>query len=1179
MGFDRAMNLFRLLLRNLAYYWRTNLAVLLGVVAATAVIGGAFIVGDSVRGSLRAMTLVRLHKVDFALSGGRFVREQLAADLSAQPEFQAEFEPAAPAIAMRGSLEFQQSADGTERTRRAGGVNVYGVDERLWQMLDTAGITVPTDNQLVLNARAAEQLSAKVGDDVSVWIEVPSAIPRDSLLGERDENSTEVALTVSAIIQDEHGAARFDLNPSQQLPLTAYVALGTLQAALGLDEVAATPREPVGMPARVNAIFVTAKQSTAAQSPDATAAALGLNRLTAQSLNLSDLALRLVKNESRGYVSLESEQMILEESFAHAAELVAQRLRATVSPVMVYLANEITNVSDPAKHSMYSVVAGIDFATLSASPFGPLEFVGTPPSEPLGPNDIIVNEWLAQDIAVQPGDKLHLKYHLVGSHGELPEEERDFTVRGILKLDGTPADDRGFTPYLKGVTDAKSFDDWDQPFPMQLERVTDRDDEYWDRYRATPKSFVALAAAQELWGSRYGKLTSIRVAPLPDKSVDETADMFSNELLRAVTPLDTRLMFNAVKWTGLQAASGTTDFSGLFIGFSFFLILSAAILISLLFRLGIERRASSIGLLTAIGLSPKSIRRLFLAEGLLVVVIGGLLGTLAAVAYAALMVHGLKTWWIGAIGTRFLDVYVTPQSLAMGFVISVVIATVVVLWSLRSLRKIAPRDLLAGQTETTLSASGIRRRARWAQWIALASAAGAIVLLLASLAGVVPAKEAFSGFSWQVVTFFLVGVLVLVASLAGLSAWLDADKSIAVRGTGLLGVARLAARNAARHRQRSVLTVGLIASATFVIVAIAAGRRNPAVEQPVMESGNGGYTLVGETTTPILYDLNTAAGREKLDLTANATDVDRSLIESTNVMSFRVQPGEDASCLNIYQTRLPTILGVPPAMIERGGFKFADTPAENPWTMLTLQHEDGSIPVLGDMNTLMYSLHKGIGQTIPVPNAEDPEYVLRIVGMLDGSVFQGVLLMSEENFQRLYPDRAGYEYFLIETPTQSAGQVSALFESALSPYGFDAERVAERLANFLAVQNTYLSTFLTLGGLGLLLGTLGLATVMLRNVLERRGEIALLRAVGFRNSSLSWLVLCENALLLVWGLIAGTIAASLAMAPHLRTTGADVPWATAIALLLGVFIVGMAAALFAVGEAIRTPLLSSLRSE
>src|SRR5437762_5085642 len=77
------MTLPRLLLRNLLFHWRGNLAVLLGVVVGTAVLTGALLVGDSLRGSLRALALDQLGWVDASLVTGRFFREELAKELPA----------------------------------------------------------------------------------------------------------------------------------------------------------------------------------------------------------------------------------------------------------------------------------------------------------------------------------------------------------------------------------------------------------------------------------------------------------------------------------------------------------------------------------------------------------------------------------------------------------------------------------------------------------------------------------------------------------------------------------------------------------------------------------------------------------------------------------------------------------------------------------------------------------------------------------------------------------------------------------------------------------------------------------------------------------------------------------------------------------------------------------------
>jgi ABC-type antimicrobial peptide transport system permease subunit len=636
-----------------------------------------------------------------------------------------------------------------------------------------------------------------------------------------------------------------------------------------------------------------------------------------------------------------------------------------------------------------------------------------------------------------------------------------------------------------------------------------------------------------------------------------------------------------VKAQGVAAAQGTTDFAGLFVGFSFFLILAAAILIGLLFRLGIERRMSQIGLLNAVGLSPGQVRRLFLVEGAVLIVLGGLLGLGAAYGYAALMIHGLKTWWIGAIGTKFLFLSATPQSLVIGFCGAAVVAVIAIWWGMRSSRQLSTRELLSGATEPADTRERIARRGRAAWWTTAVAGGLAALLLLASLVFPGIGGEAFGGISWETVTFFVVGTAALVASLSGLAGWLNADRAAAVRGTGLIALGRLGVRNAARNRGRSVMTASLIASATFVIVAIAAGHRNPAAEAPDPHSGNGGYTFVAEASVPLLYDLNTAEGRVKLGIdVGESAGNDSVLIESIHVSPFRVKPGENASCLNLYRTQLPTVLGVPQDVIAgmTGGerFKFADTKAEHPWELLNQDLPEGRIPVLGDLNTLQYSLHIGIGGTLDVPQTGR---TLEVVGQFDGSVFQGVLLMSEKNFQVLFPEQVGFQYFLIEVDPRHAQEVTELLETELSDYGFDVDRVSDRLADFLAVQNTYLSTFQALGGLGLLLGTLGLATVMLRNVLERRGELALLRAVGFLNSSVALLVLWENACLMLWGLAAGTVSALLAMLPHLSSTGVDVPWRGLWLMLGSVAVVGMLAALAAVREAVRTPIVGTLRGE
>ncbi len=233
------------------------------------------------------------------------------------------------------------------------------------------------------------------------------------------------------------------------------------------------------------------------------------------------------------------------------------------------------------------------------------------------------------------------------------------------------------------------------------------------------------------------------------------------------------------------------------------------------------------------------------------------------------------------------------------------------------------------------------------------------------------------------------------------------------------------------------------------------------------------------------------------------------------------------------------------------------------------------------MNTAQYSLHlyRGVGETYEVTGADGRPLRLEVVGLLRNSIFQGDLVLSEKQFLAHFPRISGYRFFLIDTPPADAAQVAETLDDTLENYGFAARTTAARLAELMAVQNTYLSTFQALGGLGLVLGTLGLAAVELRSVLERRGELALMQAVGFRRRRLAAMVLCEHALLLITGLALGGLAALVAVWPHLAGGAATVPWLPTAAMLGVVLAVGLAAGFFAVRAVLVAQLLPALRSE
>jgi putative ABC transport system permease protein len=187
-------------------------------------------------------------------------------------------------------------------------------------------------------------------------------------------------------------------------------------------------------------------------------------------------------------------------------------------------------------------------------------------------------------------------------------------------------------------------------------------------------------------------------------------------------------------------------------------------------------------------------------------------------------------------------------------------------------------------------------------------------------------------------------------------------------------------------------------------------------------------------------------------------------------------------------------------------------------------------------------------------------------------------LMSDANFRKLYPRQEGFRVFLIDTPPGRESDVANLLETGLSANGFTATRTTDKVAAYQAVVGAYLTTFQLLGGFALLLAVLGLGVVVLRSVWERVGELALLRAVGYKTGALQTLILTETLFVLLIGLGVGVLAAVASVLPNLAL-GGSVPWVRLALLLVLVSAAGLVVAVLATAGVARVPLIPALRKD
>jgi putative ABC transport system permease protein len=1190
------MRLIPLILNSLRHYRSLHALVVAGVAIAVAVLAGALLVGESVRASLRALALGRLGVTELVLSSNAFFRDQLADELRG-----GEIAATSPVLAITGAVTHEESH------RTAARVQIFGIDDRF---LGFQGYPAgaPGAREAWVSPALAAELGAAAGDSLLLRIAKPTDIPLSTLQGRRDDASQRVRVSAARVL-DRAALGAFSLIPAQGSTLSMFVPLARLQQDLDVE-------------GRANAVLVR----MASPSEDAQRDVDIVKRRISERARLEDLNLT-VRISNDGTISvLENPAGLLPDA---AWQPAAEAASGTGHPSVGALTHLANTIHARGREIPYSLITAIDLEayerlTTNAAPTRPTIGAAAGPPSSIDP-PIRLNEWAAEDLGVVPGDRVDVDYFIWSDEEGLQTRSATFTFAGVVPMAGAGGD-RTLTPEYPGITDAGDVTSWDPPFPVDMQRVRKKDEDYWDKWRSAPKAFIPLDVGQRLWPSPFGRLSSLRTRAGSDWPSIRTLDVFA-----------TGLTVRHARAEALAAADGTTDFGEYFIYFSFFLVIAGLLLGGLFFALSVEQRAKELGLLLAVGYRTADLRRVLIGEAVVLVVAGSAIGTVGAVAYAALIMLGLRTWWVGAVNTTALELHVDPTALLAGVAGAAAAATVALWLSFRRVSRRSARTLLTAglapggapdvrgpqrpfdvaqgapsivERRGSLAGAPFSRAGRFAAAILRYSMAFAAALIVFAIADRMN----------QVAAFFGAGGLLLVAGCAAFMSWLqrapivrrppalpalserrrvegssvdhhqssvDDDRASLVQERSTIGrtrdarpsIVRFGAAYARWRPTRSVLSAALIAFACFVIVAVAAFRREPSGISLAPSSGTGGFVLMAESVVPLMHNPNTPAGRDELSLSGY------SELDETRIFRFRLRPGDEASCLTLYQPKNPRLVAPEAAFLTDKRFTFsaslADSAEEraNPWLLLNRRFADGAVPAIADQTTLTYVFHLGVGDDFVFTPEGGSPITLRIVGTLADSLLQSELIIGEHDFIRFFPRHEGYRVWLIDAPEARAPALTNLLEDRLSDFGVDVIDTRARLASYHEVENTYLSTFQALGSLGLLLGTLGLAAVLARNVLERRRELGVLGAIGFTPRHLRTLVTAESLLLVLTGLVIGTIAALIAIAPALAERADALPIGSLATLLATVIGTGLLSSIAAVRVATSTPVVEALKNE
>ncbi|MCX6283662.1 MAG: FtsX-like permease family protein [Bacteroidetes bacterium] len=1059
------MNFTRLVIRDFFYYRKAFLAILCGAIISSAVLTGALVLGDSVKYSLERLAADRLGKIRYALHpGGRYFRQALADEIRCKTGG-----ITAPAMLSEGI------AVNPENNTRINRVQLVGIDGRFTKFWENTP-SPPDDGSAVISRNTAEKLGLKAGGIIILRISKGSLAPANAPFVAEKNPVLGIRFLVSAVAGDEK-MGLFSLNNNQEAPFTVFISLDKMAGIMGLK-------------GKANLLLMGPAEKPGDYKPDS------LLRMVWQP---EDAGMDFHPFGLTGKFELTSGRIFIDDSIAAAVRSVLPR----GSCLMTYLVNSFRFEGQSTPYS---------FVT-AASP----DFIGMDP----GKNGIIINSWLASDLKIKEGDSLRLRYFTMGPRRSLSEDSSVFVVLRISPMQD-PIWDPSLMPDFPGMSEAGNCRDWETGAPVDLKKIRQKDEDYWNSYRGTPKAFISLATGQKLWSNPFGNLTSIRF----EAGVKEL-NTLTPSIIKKLNPAQQGLAFKPVYLEGINAASDSTDFAGLFLSLSFFIILAALLLVSLLFSLHIRSRTKESGVLSAIGFRKQQIFRVLLYESLVLSIAGGISGAFTGILYNRLMLYGLNTIWQDAVGTSGLQMKINALTLVLGALAGTFTALpfmLTVLW--KNLRRPAWLQVSAIQSDSLIS----HRREL------ILSRAMAIFLVSGSIA----------------YTFFLLfylkttsSSLFLVTAALMLAGGAFAMYSFLISRSGFKhepasGILALSFKNASLAKNRSITVIILLALGTFSIFITAANRKTFYGLENDVHSGTGGFRYWAGTGIPLRYDPGSMMGRKEYAIG------DESCLKNAGITAIQKFEGDDASCLNLNKAQVPSVLAIPPEVFNRkGSFSFLSLDKgideNHPWLALRKPLGPDVIPAFADQTVITWGLHKKPGDTLFYTGENGKKTGLKIMGGLDNSVFQGYVLISDSLFRLHFSSVTGYKIFLIDSPLSEGDSITKTLETVFRDYGMNTMPASEKLASFNAVENTYLAVFMLLGTLGVILGTVGLGVVLISNMIGRKQELALYIALGFSRNYILKLVMAEHLMILLAGTCLGMVSALCGILPSMLSPACQAP--------------------------------------
>ena len=1053
------------------------------VVLLSAIITGSLLTGFSVRESLRKGIDEKLGNSSIYITSGLRYFTN-----SLPTRFEKEYEK--PVLSVLQTEGFAEKFGENTRSDR---VKVTAVAANFFTGLGWQN-TELQNGEVIINNATADYLHVNKGDEIILTLTVPDDLPPGSPFAPLRKNSNSGVFRVSRILDATNGGN-----------------FSTAISQVAQHNVFMRSDEPLCY-GKLNCILIPGNKDL-----NATA----VTDLLATSLRPSDTGLRTRKVPATGGSEIISGRIFLDS-------VIVDQLTKNIQgakPAITWLANSISRGD---RSTPYSFVSAL--------------------SDPVLPNgdSIVINTWLADDLQANPGDTVNLSWFYQSESGKLLEKSHHFVISRIVSTYGQWKDSL-LMPEFPGISGSKTCTEWDAGVEIKTDRIRDKDEKYWNRFRGTPKAYISYQSGVKAWGNNFGPATTVR---LPYELTGEDLDSL---MAGKTDPGSSGFYVRNLRDDMTEAAESGVDFGSLFLGLSFFIIVSCFVALVLITDSWFSSRKKQVLTYRSVGYRDSLIMLLLLAEVVIPSILASLTGGLAGIAVSAAFVTGLNSVWSGAVQTNALSAYPSWLPVLTG-IASTSLLMVIFLW-LRT-RKFLRESV---SRKKTVSSPRLRKT-------------GLIISLILVIVPLgINLFNAF--FLGNIITGYISGII-LFAGMTNL--WYQ---FVIHRNSGNIfsdNIRFLSSKYYAFHPGRAVIPVLLISAGLFAVVITGINRLKLSDESLSEKGGTGGLALWTDLSVPVQGDISPEVLGKKLGLQGDE-------FGTYSITGGKRVNGDDASCLNLNYVASPPLLGIDPLdFMSRNSFSFSSVLnsaySANPWKLLDESPGQGVIYGFADQTVLEWGLKKKIGDTLRFRSENGTTLKVVIAGALKPSVFQGYIIVSGKFTDRYYPSTPGYSVLMIRCERNKADTLASAIRSGLEGNGASVSKAGERLATFYTVTNTYLQVFNALGVFGMILGIAGLGFVLARNYSMRRKEFALLLATGFTLERIRRILMKEQVEMLIAGIVTGVISGIASSSASVNNIS-EIPWTSILVICLASMAAGITSLLVSLKSINEEGLVPELRKE